>query len=211
MSDESERLRVLHAVRLGAVVDIEVLSQRHRLDSDLVRTQLRHAESAGWVIEHRGPLSGWAVTSAGRNEVDRLLLAELEEAGQRVEIEAAYAAFLELNGPFLAVCTDWQIRVDEAGTPQPNRHTDPDHDAAVLARLAPLHAGITEIGTRLTAAIERFGCYVPRFAHAWERLQANDVDWLTRPLIDSYHTVWFELHEDLLATLGRTRSSERGG
>ena len=29
----------------------------------------------------------------------------------------------------------------------------------------------------------------------------------SRP-IDSYHTVWFELHEDLLATLGRERSTE---
>jgi hypothetical protein len=28
-------------------------------------------------------------------------------------------------------------------------------------------------------------------------------------MIDSYHTVWFELHEDLLATLGRQRSQER--
>ena len=27
-------------------------------------------------------------------------------------------------------------------------------------------------------------------------------------MIDSYHTVWFELHEDLLATLGIERSSE---
>ncbi|MDQ1375434.1 MAG: hypothetical protein QOJ09_2772, partial [Actinomycetota bacterium] len=28
------------------------------------------------------------------------------------------------------------------------------------------------------------------------------------PLIDSYHTVWFELHEDLLSTLGIERGSE---
>ena len=28
-------------------------------------------------------------------------------------------------------------------------------------------------------------------------------------MIDSYHTVWFELHEDLLATLGIER--DRGG
>jgi hypothetical protein len=27
-------------------------------------------------------------------------------------------------------------------------------------------------------------------------------------VIDSYHTVWFELHEDLLSTLGIERASE---
>jgi pyruvate,orthophosphate dikinase len=34
-------------------------------------------------------------------------------------------------------------------------------------------------------------------------------EWIARPTIDSYHTVWFELHEHLLATLGRTRTDER--
>jgi hypothetical protein len=40
-------------------------------------------------------------------------------------------------------------------------------------------------------------------------LASGDRDWFTKPTIDSYHTVWFELHEDLLATLGIDRISER--
>ena len=36
----------------------------------------------------------------------------------------------------------------------------------------------------------------------------SGVEWFTKPVIDSYHTVWFELHEDLLATLGIERASE---
>ena len=39
-------------------------------------------------------------------------------------------------------------------------------------------------------------------------VEAGDHQWFTRPLIDSYHTVWFELHEDLLSTLGKERASE---
>jgi hypothetical protein len=27
--------------------------------------------------------------------------------------------------------------------------------------------------------------------------------------VDSYHSVWFHLHEDLLSTLGRTRDDEQ--
>ena len=40
------------------------------------------------------------------------------------------------------------------------------------------------------------------------KVQGGDHDWFTKPMIASYHTVWFELHEDLLATLGIERSSE---
>jgi hypothetical protein len=36
----------------------------------------------------------------------------------------------------------------------------------------------------------------------------GDHDWFTKPILASYHTVWFELHEDLLATLGLDRASE---
>ncbi|MDP9020051.1 MAG: MarR family transcriptional regulator, partial [Actinomycetota bacterium] len=47
--------------------------------------------------------------------------------------------------------------------------------------------------------------------HALRRVVAGEGDWLTRPLIDSYHTVWFELHQDLLDTLGIERGSEDRG
>jgi hypothetical protein len=31
---------------------------------------------------------------------------------------------------------------------------------------------------------------------------SGETIWLTRPIIDSYHTVWFELHEELIAATG---------
>jgi hypothetical protein len=34
---------------------------------------------------------------------------------------------------------------------------------------------------------------------------AGDRAAFTAPLVESYHTVWFELHQDLLLTLGRQR------
>jgi hypothetical protein len=37
---------------------------------------------------------------------------------------------------------------------------------------------------------------------------AGDTTWLARPIIDSYHTVWFELHEELIAASGLTREEE---
>ena len=61
----------------------------------------------------------------------------------------------------------------------------------------------------MASLLDRFSGYSPRLSAARRRVVAGEHEWLTRPTIDSYHTVWFELHEDLLATLGRTRTQER--
>jgi hypothetical protein len=39
-------------------------------------------------------------------------------------------------------------------------------------------------------------------------VKSGDTTWLTRPIIDSYHTVWFELHEELILAAGLTREDE---
>jgi hypothetical protein len=39
-------------------------------------------------------------------------------------------------------------------------------------------------------------------------VHGGDHDWFTMPVIDSYHTIWFELHENLLATLNLERADE---
>jgi hypothetical protein len=60
----------------------------------------------------------------------------------------------------------------------------------------------------LAERLARFDGYGRRFRDALGRVQAGEVEWFTRPMMDSYHTGWFELHEDLLATLGIERAKE---
>ena len=55
----------------------------------------------------------------------------------------------------------------------------------------------------------RFGLYGTRLTAALERALAGNTAYVTDTL-DSYHTVWFQLHEDLLVTLGISREDERG-
>jgi hypothetical protein len=40
------------------------------------------------------------------------------------------------------------------------------------------------------------------------KIRAGETMWFTRPIIDSYHTVWFELHEELIRAVGLTREDE---
>ncbi|HEV3054876.1 MAG TPA: hypothetical protein VGX45_09500, partial [Solirubrobacteraceae bacterium] len=50
--------------------------------------------------------------------------------------------------------------------------------------------------------------YAGRFADALQKVQAGDTSWLLKPLIDSYHTVWFEFHEELIGLAGLSREAE---
>ena len=40
------------------------------------------------------------------------------------------------------------------------------------------------------------------------QLQTGDLSMLASPMKDSYHTVWFEFHEELIALSGRDRAEE---
>jgi len=127
----------------------------------------------------------------------------------RAEVVAHYRHFVELNPRALELCTRWQLRT-VGGESRPNDHLDLDHDAAVVDDLAGFVADAVPTLHRLGSALDRFGHYPQRLGDAAEQVRNGNTDFVTRPMIDSFHTVWFELHENLLATLGRTRSDELG-
>jgi hypothetical protein len=75
----------------------------------------------------------------------------------------------------------------------------------VLARLNDVHAGVAPIIEKAAGQLPRLTAYATKLAAALDKVKAGDTTWLTRPLIDSYHTVWFELHEELINAVGLTR------
>ena len=208
MPDAAELL-TLHALRLRSLCEVDVVAARFDLDPAAVGQVLAAATDAGRVRYRAGRLSGWSLTGDGRRYAEDLLADELAAAGTRRVIESTYGRFLVLNTQVLEVCTDWQV-VQLGGQQVVNDHADADRDAAVLARFSEVHVAAVPVVDELSGALERLGGYSDRLAHAHDRVVAGDHAWLTRPTVDSYHTVWFELHEDLLATLGRSRSDERG-
>jgi hypothetical protein len=202
-------LGVLHVLRLKSVASVEAVAAVVGVDEDVVREQLQVAADRRWARHRDGALSGWSLTPAGRVEDIRRLGEQLEQTGARGAVEDAYRRFLEINPVLLQVCTDWQLVPSDGTTPVRNEHLDAAYDDAVLDRLQAVDTRAQPICADLAAALDRFSAYGPRLAAALERTRAGDRQWLDRPVIDSYHTVWFELHEDLLATLGRERSQER--
>jgi predicted ArsR family transcriptional regulator len=201
------RTLVMHGLRLKGFAEAGAVAEAVGVTEADAKPVLDQLVVDGLATYRDGRISGFTLTAAGRHEHAVLLAAELEEHGVREAVHAAYRRFLELNTELLTVCTDWQLR-EVAGESVVNDHTDAAHDAAVVARLVALHAAVEPIVADLADLLARYDGYGPRLSHAVEQVVAGDHDWFTKPMLPSYHTVWFELHEDLLSTLGIERGSE---
>ena len=59
----------------------------------------------------------------------------------------------------------------------------------------------------LADVLTRFRGYDTRFNAALKRDRSGHTAWVDRTDVDSCHRVWFELHEDLVATLGVDRQA----
>lgn len=206
MRRSTSDLLVIHGLRLKGFTASENLAAVLQLPESVVVDILDRAAEIGFARHRGGARSGWSLTAEGRKENERMLAVELTEAGLRDQVTAAYNAFRALNPRLLAVCTRWQI--SDVDRQELNDHQDKAYDAGVIADLAEIHDAITPICDDLGSLLERFSSYGPRLTAALAEIQAGNTEWFTKPTIDSYHTVWFELHEDLLATLGLDRATE---
>ena len=200
--------RVLHVLRLKGLADSDVIAHAAGMPEDEVARHCQALSGDGLVSRRDGRLSGWSLTADGRSAHATEVAAELASAGCRDVVDASYRRFLSVNGDMLATCTDWQLRTGEDGAQVINDHTDESWDAGVLDRLRALDAAVRPVLEPLCASLERFRRYPERFDAALGLVLAGQREWFTKPVIDSYHTVWFELHEDLLSTLGLARASE---
>ena len=203
-------LLVLHGLRVKGMADEAALAQRFGLDPDLVQELLLDYEASGWVTRVSfADLHGWALSERGHAENQRRLAAELDQAGARAEVNAAHGAFVDLNSSFLTTVTSWQIRPKPADLLAANDHTDQRWDARVVADLHDLDHGLKGVCEQLAAALQRFDGYANRYSAALHQVDGGKRSWVAQPKIDSCHTVWMELHEDLLATLGLERVPNR--
>jgi hypothetical protein len=204
MAHESEpRFLVVHALKLKGFAVAPTVEGMTGLDGAEVDRHLVALGDDGLATYRDGRLCGWSLTPDGKAHHAEAVAAELDAAGCRDEVDDAYRRFLALNGDMLAVCTAWQMRGDAI-----NDHADAAYDKDVIDQLLGIHDRVRPITADLRDRLARYHRYGGRLRGALERVMAGEVEWFTKPVIDSYHTVWFELHEDLLSTLGLDRGRE---
>ncbi|MFC9893274.1 hypothetical protein ACFVMC_06250 [Nocardia sp. NPDC127579] len=200
-------LLTLHAIRLGGFADTRVVADRYRMPVGLAESHLRDFRERGWISRFSfGGDAGWSLTESGRAENERMLAAELAECGARTPVEAVYREFLPLNTRVVRACTAWQLTVLPDGSMRDNDHSDIRRDEQIRAELESLAAELAPLSTRLTERLARFSGYDTRFAAAVAQA-ADRPELVTGAESDSAHRIWFELHEDLIATLGIDRAA----
>jgi pyruvate,orthophosphate dikinase len=105
------------------------------------------------------------------------------------------------------IVTGWQVR-DIGGQQVLNDHSDTAYDSRLLGDLAALHEETAAWLTPISTSLPAFGVYSLRLAAALDRARLGDQRFVASPRVDSYHGVWFELHEHLIRLAGRKRSDE---
>lgn len=142
-------------------------------------------------------------TPAGTDLVGGLLRLP-DEAPERERIMATFHRFLPVNRQLRDLCTAWQVRPDGSV----NDHSDESYDADIRDRLDDIDDAVAPLLKRFSEDIPRMSGYRARLTAALEKLDDGDDAWLASPLIDSYHTVWMHLHQELLLTIGMTRQED---
>jgi pyruvate,orthophosphate dikinase len=170
-------------------------------------------EEAGAVLEQL-TADGLAGISGGMHKLTpdgttaaRELIATDRERWGAANAEAALDAFLPLDHRMKAVVTGWQMR-EVNGQQAINDHTDAAYDASVLTDLAALHDDVADWLRPMETGLPRLAEYGARLDRAAAFVRDGDHRYIASPRVDSYHSIWFEFHEDLILLAGRTRADE---
>ncbi len=201
-------LLVLHGLRLMGMADEDRLARRQSLDVDLVAELLLDEEALGRVARVAfGDLRGWSLTAAGKAAGEQMLAEELEATELRESVTGCHDRFVPLNARLLSAMTRWQVRPLPGAPMAANDHGDWAWDEGVLRTLAGLATALGDLEAGLAAGLSRFAGYHRRFTAALAEVDRGQRRWVDEPGIDSAHVVWFQLHEDLVATLGLQRGA----
>ncbi len=152
------------------------------------------------------PVAGASrLTEAGTARVAESRAAERASWGADAAA-AALDAFVPIDHQVKDVVTAWQLR--DADAQVINDHADAAYDQSVLDRLASVHAEASAWLEPVARANPRLATYGSRLDAALVGATAGDGRFVASPRVDSYHGVWFELHEELIQLAGRTRAAE---
>jgi pyruvate,orthophosphate dikinase len=187
------QLSVLRALALKGHAPGAQLAASLALAPDALQESLAGPLAEGLVEETPHGLS---VTPAGRKRLEQLLLEERSRV-DAAAFDALYLAFCELNEPFKRAVTDFQLAQGEV-----------DAGERALKRLRGVHGRLLPLLGDAIELAPRLGPFEMRLRDAFAQIQEGDARYVASPLVDSYHTIWFELHEELIHLAGRTRAEE---
>jgi hypothetical protein len=192
---------VLHGLAVKKHATAEAVAGIVGLDVDVASKTLARLVEARRVSEAGGK---YLLTPLARMALDSDYSRLYGDLRASTDFKAGYDGFERLNNALKQLITDWQT-MSVGGERVANDHSNGDYDAEIIDRLGALHERAVGVLKRLAAAAPRFEIYLDKLGAALEKAEDGEIAWMSDAKIESYHTLWFELHEDLLRLMGRER------
>jgi hypothetical protein len=197
----SETHLVMHGLAIKKHATPEAVAGIVGLNVEDVRAALGKLVEAKRVVEARGK---YLLAPAARMALDADYSQLYEDVRAHPDFTAGYAEFERLNGSLKQLITEWQT-IDVRGESVPNDHSNKGYDDKIIDRLGDLHEHAEGALDLMARALPRFSIYRDKLGAALEKAEDGAIEWVSDAKIESYHTLWFELHEDLLRLMRRER------
>jgi hypothetical protein len=191
----------LHGLAIKKHASAEDVADLVGLSAEAVESHLQQAAAGGRVVEAQGK---YMLTPVGKIGLESQYPQAFSAIRANEAFEGHYQRFETINRELKQIITDWQT-VTVGGKTIPNDHSDSNYDDKLIDRLGSFHESAESVLAGLQAGLARMGRYGEKLLAALEKAEDGDIRWVSDAKIDSYHTVWFELHEDLLRLMGTER------
>ena len=193
--------QVMHAVAIKRNGGADSISSISGLNLESVIKTLNDGVSLGRLVKIDDT---FLLSPAGRMILDSEYSRFCDEIRSHGQFLDAYEKFEIINKELKQLITDWQtIKVGDQIIP--NDHSDSEYDEKIIDKLGVIHEKFEPVLDIMVKSVERFANYSAKLTNALEKSEDGELQWVSDAQLDSYHTVWFELHEDLLRILGRIR------
>lgn len=193
--------QVMHAVAIKRNGGADSISSISGLNLESVIKTLNDGVSLGRLVKIDDT---FLLSPAGRMILDSEYSRFCDEIRSHGQFLDAYEKFEIINKELKQLITDWQtIKVGDQIIS--NDHSDSEYDEKIIDKLGVIHEKFEPVLAIMVESIGRFANYSAKLIKALEKSEDGELEWVSDAKLDSYHTVWFELHEDLLRLLGRSR------
>jgi hypothetical protein len=184
-----DELLVLLTVKGAA--GVTSLSNAVGLHENYVLTALERLRQQGLIVLRQyGTVSRYVCSRYGTARVARTIVPHYSEAYPIARRQALYQRFTEVNLRFKEVVTSIQLESVGQGA----------LSWKSIMALARINSEARDILDTMSNLGHRYIGYMRRLGRAHAKIEQGNLSYLAASEVDSYHSIWFEWHEDLIIT-----------
>ena len=204
--DEKEFLVLNHLDIFRSITDIDPVQRSTGFGPEEIAACLSKFKEEEIVTkEMYAGRERWKITPTGEKIANSYRQLILARTGQKEAIAKKFELFETLfNVKLKELVTNWQMKIVE-GVPVINDHSDSEYDSAILKQIFDVNENVVKTLKEMASDIPMLESYMARLNFAIRKLREGELDYLTRNK-DSYHNVWFELHESILRLWDKERT-----